>query len=735
MAISLFASFRTYVLFSVLLTTAILSHAFYTKKFFYRSVVYLAKSKLAILAVGNMALVFVLLIWRLVQVLFLGPLRFRERERLHIRARDAVIESCFAMSVFREEFNLTFVALITTLLLIKSLHWLSKDRIEFLEEQPLSPRRAHVRVVCLMAFLLCTDLIFVARSIQATLSLNGTMYSLFTFEYSILIVELLADYMRYIFLVIDLSMDGRWEAKSLYSFYVELLSDLCQLTVYIIFFIYVKVYYSFPYHIIREMYMTFHKLRRRFFDFLRYRRVVATMNDLFADATDEELAEGDRTCIICREEMVAAKKLDCGHMFHARCLQSWLKRQLSCPTCRANIDVNAPARDGRDANEANARDANANPGGNANGDGNADVNANDNRIPNGADRNLADAIVGNAPRNDDIREEARARLVNDANQWWQGLMDDAGVAAAPAAGADAARPAALGHARPPQRVLGPNAAAHMHLRQRRRMAWGQLPFGGVAGQPNGNVLPPANGIGIPYVFPGPHGQLGEPAGPLFHPYPLQRQNGQHRPGGPAAPGGPATSTGAPSSTNPGQDVGARSGGGMASAVTNVEANTAAHMGSGIDPNAQSGGTSSVVAAMGELTCPYPNGLLNFPILPDTAQHGSVTSLSREAAGQGVPVLINKLPLARLLSIQEQIEVLRAEVESLVVLATNSTADEHENADQINNGGHIGQNSPDSSSLHAPATLGETSEEKQESETNSETLNVGENDQETSARRE
>ena len=45
----------------------------------------------------------------------------------------------------------------------------------------------------------------------------------------------------------------------------------------------------------------------------------------------------DATCIICREEMTAAKKLICGHMFHVHCLRSWLERQHTCPTCRALV--------------------------------------------------------------------------------------------------------------------------------------------------------------------------------------------------------------------------------------------------------------------------------------------------------------------------------------------------------------------------------------------------------------
>lgn len=45
----------------------------------------------------------------------------------------------------------------------------------------------------------------------------------------------------------------------------------------------------------------------------------------------------DATCIICREEMTTAKKLLCGHLFHVHCLRSWLERQHTCPTCRAQI--------------------------------------------------------------------------------------------------------------------------------------------------------------------------------------------------------------------------------------------------------------------------------------------------------------------------------------------------------------------------------------------------------------
>lgn len=406
-------SFRGYVFASLLLTSAVIGHAVYVKRFFYRSVIFLANSKLAILAVGNMALVSVLLMWRLIQAIFLGPLRFREVERLHIRARDAVIECCFAMSIFRSDFDLKFVALVVTLLMLKSLHWLVKDRIEFLEEQPLSPVRAHIRLVGLMTLLLGIDTLLVKYFATNMIKTEGpTFYVLFAFEFTISVIELVCDVIRYCFLLVDTSMEGHWEGKAMFSFYVELLSDLCQLTVYILFFIYIQIYYTFPFHILRELYVTFTRFRRRCSDFWRYRRVVATMNDLFADATEEELDQGDRTCIICREEMQAAKKLACGHIFHARCLQSWLKRQLTCPTCRATIDVNSPSS--QPNNAQNAQQENA-AGNNRPQQNQPDDNGNRNPAP--QRNNQAAVNIG----------EAGVRLLNLANQWWNQVMIEAGA--------------------------------------------------------------------------------------------------------------------------------------------------------------------------------------------------------------------------------------------------------------------------------------------------------------------
>lgn len=127
-------------------------------------------------------------------------------------------------------------------------------------------------------------------------------------------------------------------------FYLEFTADLVRLFLYLLFFLIVCTYYGLPLHLIRELSITFYNLRERIVKFIRFRRVTKNMQERFADATAEDLAQGDKTCIVCREDMEVGqtKKLPCAHMFHFACLRTWLERSQSCPTCRHDIPVNGP---------------------------------------------------------------------------------------------------------------------------------------------------------------------------------------------------------------------------------------------------------------------------------------------------------------------------------------------------------------------------------------------------------
>lgn len=151
-----------------------------------------------------------------------------------------------------------------------------------------------------------------------------------------------------------------WEHRSTFLFYFEFIIDCLKLIVYTAFFITVVTYYGVPLHIIRDLYLTIRSFMIKVKDIVRYRRATANMNEKYPDATQEEIRGSGGVCIICREEMISAKRLPCGHLFHFRCLRSWLERQQACPTCRQSIlDIpSAPLAQAPDVmtNEPNNRD-------------------------------------------------------------------------------------------------------------------------------------------------------------------------------------------------------------------------------------------------------------------------------------------------------------------------------------------------------------------------------------------
>jgi E3 ubiquitin-protein ligase synoviolin len=126
-------------------------------------------------------------------------------------------------------------------------------------------------------------------------------------------------------------------------------SDFLKLTTYLVFFAIIITFYGLPLNIVRDVYITARSFVSRLRALHRYQTATRNMDQRYPNATADEMAAmSDRTCIICRDEMVlheareapvnpdgpntTPKKLPCGHIFHFYCLRSWLERQQSCPT-------------------------------------------------------------------------------------------------------------------------------------------------------------------------------------------------------------------------------------------------------------------------------------------------------------------------------------------------------------------------------------------------------------------
>ncbi len=301
-----------------------------------------------------MVLVWAIWIGKFIQRLFFGPLRALEIEHLYERAWFAVTETFLAMTIFRDEFDAQFSLLFGALLFVKIFHWISSDRVDFMDQTPNLSWPFHIKMNIMMLSLGSIDLLWLGIAIYQTYYFGPGMMIIFGFEYMILLCKLIEVYSKYWLHTIDLRSETPWEEKSMYIFYLELGLDFMKLLTYTAFFSVIVYYYGLPLHIIRDLYLTFRSFWKRVQDLIQYRKATANMNERYPNATETDLAASDKTCIICREEMEAvapipgqiqphaAKILPCGHIFHFRCLRSWLERQQTCPTCRRSVLETTP---------------------------------------------------------------------------------------------------------------------------------------------------------------------------------------------------------------------------------------------------------------------------------------------------------------------------------------------------------------------------------------------------------
>jgi E3 ubiquitin-protein ligase synoviolin len=326
-------SMGVYVFVSTLLLVSMLGHAWTTRRQFYPAMVYLSHAKLSAFVFTNYCFMLVLLCGRVLQKVFVGSLTLSEESNILNNAKFALFDTCLALTIFREELNWRTLTMLTVLLFIKVFHWLAEARVEHVARAEEMPALYHVRLVALVAILLAIDFIAAVKLVKLSLVRPSVLF-LFAFEFTVLLVDVIALAAKYALLRVDAVMEGRAGTHSTLQFYLEFCADLMRIFLYLTFFMLIYTWFGLPIHLVREFYVTILNLRERLVRFLHFRQISRTMKLRFPTVAPDDPND---PCIICREPMQLAKALPCGHLFHFHCLQTWFQRSQSCPTCRTDV--------------------------------------------------------------------------------------------------------------------------------------------------------------------------------------------------------------------------------------------------------------------------------------------------------------------------------------------------------------------------------------------------------------
>jgi hypothetical protein len=165
------------------------------------------------------------------------------------------MEVSLALTMFRNELNMSTMAQFLLLLFLKSFHWLAKARLEYLEQIVPIPLALHIRQQSLMGFLLLADIGLCYYSINYTMAKGKSVLILFGFEFGLLVLSILNVIVRYTIQIIDNNLPNGLQSKGLYIMLLDLLTDALVFVTYVCFFSLIFSFYGLPIHIIRYLIM------------------------------------------------------------------------------------------------------------------------------------------------------------------------------------------------------------------------------------------------------------------------------------------------------------------------------------------------------------------------------------------------------------------------------------------------------------------------------------------------
>jgi E3 ubiquitin-protein ligase synoviolin len=226
-------------------------YACVTREQFYPIILLLVSSKVSFLLISNMVFALALLLAQIMIKVFFGSLRDVEYELIMERAKYSITETCLALTIFRNDLSPSVFAFFLSLLFLKVFHWLSRSRVDYLEQVARVSLSAHTGLFLMLTMLIIIDSTICYKCILFAHAKGKTVIVLFAFEFGILVLTALNNFVRYLVNLVDGLYENGLHYKGLYFMILDLICDGLKFCTYAGFFCLVFVYYGLPIHIIR----------------------------------------------------------------------------------------------------------------------------------------------------------------------------------------------------------------------------------------------------------------------------------------------------------------------------------------------------------------------------------------------------------------------------------------------------------------------------------------------------
>ncbi|GFW28107.1 e3 ubiquitin-protein ligase AMFR [Trichonephila clavipes] len=313
-----------------------------TKKL-YEMLYVIVEEPLCVWTLINMVYCVMILIGKCIQKIVFGDLRAIEQQHIKDKFWNFVFyKFIFIFGVMNVQYMDEVLMWCGWFSFVGAFHLLStlcKDRFEYLSFSPTTPKWAHLRLFSLIFFILAVS---VSLCTIVGLYANLNIFFFMAAEWTLVIIRTVYVLVRYIIYLYDITYEGVWENRGVFTYYCELACELSSLVIDFLHHVHMllwrNIFLSVASLIICMQLRCFiNDIQRKILRHKNYLRVSRHLENNFSLATKEELDANSDDCAICWDRMESARKLPCGHFFHTSCLHSWLEQVTNCPTCRTSL--------------------------------------------------------------------------------------------------------------------------------------------------------------------------------------------------------------------------------------------------------------------------------------------------------------------------------------------------------------------------------------------------------------
>ena len=391
----------------------------YTKEdtFFIFSM-HLLKSKFYFCLVLNFFIMLLVIAGKLLLYLFYGEVRLSELTQVIEKIRLKFFQLLVLFISFRPTIDIKKILYIVLYFFMAFLTGIAYKRGAYISSSNEKNRKKQFKIISIYLLLIYINYLLYNSSITPNEKQKNQsqgdflIYYVFNCEFLFLFIKIVAKFYKLMINITSINMEKVWDYRSITFNIISTIKYsikiLCEFK-----FCYVLIKMRiFPiYFFIDVLKNAYHllKLAIKIYDSYNNTKYIQSLPDydINTELTNQGLINNNMTeeeikkvkqekinyCNICLSEIEKGKYLNCGHVFHLRCIKEWASLNANCPVCKSQI-----------VNQQNIRSRyfNQRLGINANNNANVNVNNNNaNNINNNANLN----VERNQPQRNMTNEE------------------------------------------------------------------------------------------------------------------------------------------------------------------------------------------------------------------------------------------------------------------------------------------------------------------------------------------